>query len=130
MYAIEVRMKSKKSSLSPKEVWNLIVYVFTESTKEGYNPPSHVVVLVLDPEDFKAYSDQGDVTEKNEGFCISFPPSIVVRGDLTSDNLVFILLKLARVLVVYNTLKVTDTKESEEWARRHFMTALSYMVRW
>ncbi len=128
MYIVEVSIRCAKATLTDREVWNLVNYVLAESVKEGLNPPDHLRVVVLDGTAFKRYTEKEGVVA-DSGFCKAFPPLIVVRGDITADNLAFILVKLARAIVVLNTYGAVNMDECDNWAREHFMRALSYMVR-
>ncbi len=127
MFIINIRIESKKSSLTKKEIWNLINYTYSVSVEEGLNPPLDTMILVLDSEAYNRYPKE-DGIKGEHFFCRLHPPMLIIRGDISADSIAFNIIKLARVLAYYNTYNILDLEKAEEWARKHFMKALSFMV--
>ena len=127
MFLIDVRIRCPQSSLTKGEVWKLAEYTCKMSMEEGLEIPFSVLILVLSREQYENLREQVHVGDESCS-CKLYPPTLFIRGDLTSDNMAFKILKYVRLLIHYNTYHELNENAAEEWARGHFMNALSYMV--
>ncbi|MCD6094969.1 MAG: hypothetical protein J7J99_00215 [Thermoprotei archaeon] len=126
--SIAVKILVDRPPITENELRKLLNFAISEVAREGLYVPEVFAIIVISKEDFERSKEQGGIVNANFIYREVPVDTLIIRGDIHTNVFVMDFLKAIYVIALYRTALVVDMKKGEEWAREHFIKALSYMV--
>jgi len=126
--SVAIKILVDKPPITENELRKLLNFAISEAVHEGLYVPEVFAIVVVSGDDFEKSKEQGGIVDTNFIYREVPVDTLIMRGDIHTNVFVMDFLKAIYIIALYRTALVIDMKRGEEWAREHFIKALSYMV--